>query len=188
MTNLESDLNCQIWFYPFFLTGSQMEEYLSKKSGVRPTWVWVLPPLLPSSITFSKALLLVTKSCLTLLPPHGLQLPRFLCPWDFPGKNTGVDCHFLLRGIFLTQGLNMCLLHCRQILYHWAAWEALSKPTYLIKLWRFYNINVICKCLVCWILNEYQGFFFKNVSCTFSVWDPMLIWRDLGLNAIQPDS
>ena len=33
------------------------------------------------------------------------------CPWDFPGKNTGVGCHFLLQGIFPTQGLNLCLLH-----------------------------------------------------------------------------
>ena len=32
-------------------------------------------------------------------------------PWDFPGKNTGVDCHFLLQGIFLTQGSNPSLLH-----------------------------------------------------------------------------
>ena len=40
-----------------------------------------------------------------------------LCPWDFAGKNTGVGCHFLLQRIFLTQGLNLCLLHCRQILY-----------------------------------------------------------------------
>ena len=32
--------------------------------------------------------------------PHGLQPARLLCPWDFPGKNTGVGCHFLLqRGI-----------------------------------------------------------------------------------------
>ena len=38
-------------------------------------------------------------------------------PLDFPGKNTGVGCHFLLQGIFLTQKLNSCLLHCRQILY-----------------------------------------------------------------------
>ena len=37
------------------------------------------------------------------LPPHGLKSARFLCLWDFPGKNTGVDCHFLLWGIFLTQ-------------------------------------------------------------------------------------
>ena len=37
--------------------------------------------------------------------------------WDFPGKNTGVGCHFLLQEIFLTQGLNPGLLHSRQILY-----------------------------------------------------------------------
>ena len=35
----------------------------------------------------------------------------------FPGKSTGVDCHFLLQGIFLTQGSNPDLLHCRQTLY-----------------------------------------------------------------------
>ena len=37
-------------------------------------------------------------------------------PWDSPGKNTGVDCHFLLQGIFLTQESNSHLLPCRQIL------------------------------------------------------------------------
>jgi len=40
------------------------------------------------------------------MQPHGLQSARLLCPWDFPGKNTGVGCHFLLQGIFLTQELN----------------------------------------------------------------------------------
>ena len=40
-----------------------------------------------------------------------MQPARFLCPWDFPGKNTGVSCHFLLQGIFLTQGSNLSLLH-----------------------------------------------------------------------------
>ena len=35
--------------------------------------------------------------------------PRLLCPWDFLGKNIGVDCHFLLQGIFPTQGSNPCL-------------------------------------------------------------------------------
>ena len=52
------------------------------------------------------------------LGPHGLQPTRLLCPWDSLGKNTGVDCHSLLQGIFLTQELNSGLLHCRQILYH----------------------------------------------------------------------
>ena len=37
--------------------------------------------------------------------------------WDFPGKRTGVGCHFLLQGIFPTQGLNPGLPHCRQTLY-----------------------------------------------------------------------
>ena len=51
------------------------------------------------------------------LRPHGLQLTRLLCPRDFPGNDTGMGCHFLLQGIFPTQGLNLGLLHCRQILY-----------------------------------------------------------------------
>ena len=38
---------------------------------------------------------------------------RLLCPWDSPDENTGVGCHFLLQGIFLTQGSNSGLLHCR---------------------------------------------------------------------------
>ena len=47
--------------------------------------------------------------------PHRLQPARLLCPWDFPGKNTGVGCHFLLHGICPTQGLNPGLLR----LLHW---------------------------------------------------------------------
>ena len=39
------------------------------------------------------------------LRPHGLYPARLLCPWNFPGKNTRVGCHFLLQGIFPTQGL-----------------------------------------------------------------------------------
>ena len=46
---------------------------------------------------------------------------RFLCLWDFPGKNTtGVHCHFLLQGIFLTQVSNLSLLHYGQTFYRWA--------------------------------------------------------------------
>ena len=43
--------------------------------------------------------------------PPGLQPARLLCPWNYPGKNTGVDCHFLLKGLFLIQGSNLRLLH-----------------------------------------------------------------------------
>ena len=38
------------------------------------------------------------------------QATRLLCPWDSPGKNTGVSCHAFLQGIFPTQGMNPCLL------------------------------------------------------------------------------
>ena len=52
------------------------------------------------------------------LRPQGLQPTKFLCPWNSPGKNTGVAGHSLLQGIFLTQGLNLGLLHCRQIFFY----------------------------------------------------------------------
>ena len=41
------------------------------------------------------------------LQPHGLEPTRLLSPWDFPGKSTGVGCHFLLQGIFPTQASNL---------------------------------------------------------------------------------
>ena len=60
-------------------------------------------------------------SCCCLSLSHvqlcGLQPIRFFCPWDFPGKNRGVGCHFLLQGIFPTQGSNPHLLY----LLHWQA-------------------------------------------------------------------
>ena len=49
------------------------------------------------------------------LLPCGLQPGRLLCPYDFPGENIGMSCHFLLQGIFPTQGLNVVLLS----LLHW---------------------------------------------------------------------
>ena len=55
--------------------------------------------------------------------PNSLQpslwrlFARLPCSWDFPGKNIEVGCHFLLQGIFPTQGSNLCLL----CLLHWQA-------------------------------------------------------------------
>ena len=46
------------------------------------------------------------------LVTHGLQPTKILRSWDFPGKNTGVGSHFLLKGIILTQGSKLPhLLH-----------------------------------------------------------------------------
>ena len=60
--------------------------------------------------------------------PHGLQPTRLLCPWDFSGKHTGVGCHFLLQGIFLTPGLNLCLLHHLYWQVDFLPSEPLGKP------------------------------------------------------------
>ena len=55
--------------------------------------------------------------CPTLYDQHGLSPTRFLCPWEFPGQNTGVGCHSFLQGIFPTQGSNLRLLS----FLHWQA-------------------------------------------------------------------
>ena len=60
--------------------------------------------------------MLVALSCPTLC--DSMELTKLLCPWDSPGKNTGVGCYSILQGIFPTQGSNPGLLHCRQILCH----------------------------------------------------------------------
>ena len=67
---------------------------------------------------FSPVLLFVT---------HRLLPTRLLCPWDSPGKNTGVDYQSFLQMVFLTQGSNPGLLHCRQILYHLSYSEDLGQ-------------------------------------------------------------
>ena len=60
--------------------------------------------------SYTSYVCMCAQSCLTLRS-HGLQAARLLCPWNFPGKNTGVGYHFSLQVIFPTQGLNPHLLH-----------------------------------------------------------------------------
>ena len=59
---------------------------------------------------------LVAQLCPTLCDPIDCNLPGSSVHGDSPGKNTGVGCHFLLQGIFPTQGLNPGVLHYRWIL------------------------------------------------------------------------
>ena len=68
-----------------------------------------------------------------------MQLCPILCdpmvyPQNSPGKNTGVDSHSLLQGIFLTQGLNQVLLHYRHIFYHLSYKESPQKTLFKILL------------------------------------------------------
>ena len=59
------------------------------------------------------------------------------CLWGFAGKNTGVGCHFLLQGNFLTQELNPwllpCLIHCSSVLYCWVTRKAMTSLVNLKK-------------------------------------------------------
>ena len=61
--------------------------------------------------------------CLTLCDPMDCSPPGFSVH-GFLSQGYWSGCHFLLRGIFPTQGSNSRLLHCRWILYHWVTWEA----------------------------------------------------------------
>ena len=70
---------------------------------------------------------LVAQLCPTLCEPMDCRSPGSLCPWDSLGKNGGVGCHSLLRGIFPTQGSNLGLPVCRKILYHLSHREATNR-------------------------------------------------------------
>ena len=78
--------------------------------------------------------------CMCLLSPSVVSKPATPCtvahPWDFPGNNTRMDCHFLLQGIFPTQGSNSHLprlLHWQVDFFHWATWEAQTPPFTAVK-------------------------------------------------------
>ena len=75
------------------------------------------PPGKPISL-YVKVYVKVLTIWFNSLQCYGLQPTRLLCPWNFPGKYTGVGSYSLLQGIFPTQGWNPGLLPCRQILYH----------------------------------------------------------------------
>ena len=81
------------------------------------------------------------------LRPHGLQPARLLCPWNSPGKNTGVDNYSLLQGIYPTQGLNPGLPHCRQIFYHLSHQGSPKFPVGKFKWLIFYLWECCCFCL-----------------------------------------
>ena len=88
--------------------------------------------------------------CLTLCKPMDCNLARFLYPWDSPGKNTRVGCHFLLQGSSQPRGRTCvsCISSIgRWSLYHWVTYHY-SKEEYLLQFivsWTF----TWCKCKFC---------------------------------------
>ena len=138
---------------------------------------------------------LVTPLCLTLCDPMDCSPPGS-SPWNSPGKNIGVGCHFLLQGIFLTQELNLGLLHCRQTLYRLSHREyafkdvnfcrSISLPAFLIckveiraclsgMLWGWSNF--ICRASRKWRIftkywhSRFQKWGWKALLITIFHWD-----------------
>ena len=101
-----------------------------RSQGVEHDWAtelnWTEVPRISIKIyvqsCFSHAWLSVT------LWTIGLQPTRLLCPWVSPGKNTELDCHTFLQGIFSTQGSNPCLFTSPALVVRFfttsATWEA----------------------------------------------------------------
>ena len=126
--------------------------------SIFPSWIVPLPKRHLYWISLFSNYLKGMNTCSVMsdsLPLHGLYPVRLLCPWDFPGKNTGVGCHFLLQGIFLTQGSNLCLL----CLLHWQADSLPLGPPGNQILWRWYGVrNLKTNCYLC------SNLFFKSLS------------------------
>ena len=83
---------------------------------------------------------------------------RLLCSWDSPGKNTGVDCHFLFQGIFPAHESNPGLLHCRQIIYYSSHQGSLFHVQWFV----FVNLILL-------MYPSFPAFPFRNLLSLFSV-------------------
>ena len=89
-------------FPPFFLPPSSLT--------VPPLFFFLSISLPFCSISFSFPVSFCVQSWLTLCNPMDCSPPRLLCPWNSPGKSTGVGSQSLLQGIFWTQGSKPSLL------------------------------------------------------------------------------
>ena len=99
--------------WPCLPPGDLPDPEIEPTSLVSPAWAGrSLPLVSPGKPQHAR---------LTCLLPHSAGRHS---SWDSPGKNPGMGCHSLLQGIFPTQGLNLYLLHCRQILYRLSHQEA----------------------------------------------------------------
>ena len=89
--------------------------------------IYLSPRKMPNSCRFMCVWVLRRSVVSDSLWPHGHKPSRFLCPWNFPGKNNGVGCHFPLQGSSRPRdGTCVSCVSClgRQILYHCATWES----------------------------------------------------------------
>ena len=105
---------------------------------------------------------------------HGeLQHTRLLFPWDFPGKNTGVGCHFFLQGIFPTQGRNLHLLHWQAgflpLSHHRSPINKYIDVVLSVKIWLVWFNHAWTCCAPKWIHVFYKFWKFLNLLKYFLV-------------------
>ena len=92
---------------------------------------------------------------------------------DYLGKNTGLGCHFLLQGIFLTKESNPGLLHCRQILY-WLNYE--GSPFYHWVVFYYIYVPHLLYPLICrWIFRLFPCLAFCKWCC-YAHWGERIFW------------
>ena len=108
-------MHCFKGLSSFFL--KLTEKVLGLRSLMTPVCVWII------------------QWCLTVTS----YTARLLCPWNSPGKNTGVGCHSLLQGIFPGQGLNLQLIMSPAL----ASWFFTTSVTWEAPLW---HLLVVYKC------------------------------------------
>ena len=124
----DSDCSNEIKSYAFSSSHVQMCELDHKEGWALKNWCFrivVLEKTLESPfvskeikpVSHKCCVCLVTQSC-PICDPKDCSLPGSSVHGDSPGKNIGVGCHALLQGIFVTQGLNPRLLHCRGSLHY----------------------------------------------------------------------
>ena len=140
----------------------------------------------------------IAKLHLTLLWSHGLQPVRLLCPWDFPGKNTGGGSISFSRGSSQSRDQTHVSCFGRWILYQWVTWEALSWFTHFLwwkllqqlpekgcmegeffenlYVWIIFQFTLPLEIIVC-IGIEFQGFPDSSTSkeSSWNAGDPGLI-------------
>ena len=120
---LNSQLKTQKWIYPmmapkqYFLQIRfiQLQIRIKIDSVFQVEWI-SLPSL--SCLVWCIVLVELLSLSNSFATPWTVATLGFICPWDYPGNIIGVGCHFLLQGIFLTEGANLQLLH----------WEVDSSP------------------------------------------------------------
>ena len=136
------------------------------------------------------------------LQPHRLYHIKLLCPWDSPGKNTGVGCHSLLQGIISTQWLNLGPLSLSLAGYSSWGHKELDKTEQLILNSNDSGVGLLIRFKVCACLYSFHVVFIDwliqlrflvsslgiyVVVCGLSSWGVQWLWQ-VGLVAHPPPS